>query len=291
MIINRSNTEIVTNMRENFLKLTREGESLDISQFKKKCVIYIIENLLSHRIYIGKTVDLLNRANHYIGVYRSRDKILNSETNLIFRPIDYAICTEGIVNFRMYPIAIASDRVELAMLEKEYVLKYNSVDPQIGYNTIIPTGEDFRPKVKPIGTPHTIDSKIKKAKLVACINPDEKILFISVGMKLFGDYIKSGKDMVKNCARGGFKHRGFYVVYLNNYDRNCVREKMLKSHVYYKDEYLLLVSGVEMLLDERSATNFIDAGYKCYFLTYNRDGDGETYVFENILNFFDLIED
>ena len=311
MLLNYSNTDIVSAMRENFLRLNRNGDFLDISLFKKKCVVYVIENLLTHKIYIGKTVDLLNRANQYTYICRNQDEFINNPSKVNMRPIEIAICNEGILNFRMYPLAIANDRIELAQMEKDFIIQYNSTDPNIGYNELIPTGNDYIPKVKLNGTPQSIPTKMKKAKLVACIDPDNKVLFISVGMKIFGDYIGSSKDQVKNCAKRAIRHRGFYIIYLNDVDRLQIKNKIYSkwnnfeiskarliqaggtfggySHNKYND-YLSMVSNIEIVLDDRSAARFSESGYKCYFLTYSED-KSTSYKIADISTFFDLIKD
>lgn len=275
-----SNTEIVSKMRYEFLKINRKGDPLDISQFKNKFVIYAIENLNNHKIYIGKTTHLLNRANNYIFNYR---KFLSRDNVQIGRAIIDGIITDGIENFRMYPIAVATSREELAQLEREYIVQYNTLVPN-GYNDMIPSSFDYKRK-NYVGYPQPISAKIAKSKLVACINPTTKDFVVAIGMKTFGDFMSASKDLVKNCAKRGSKLYGYNIIYLNNYDRELIKSKMYNrcNHSKNLDDYLTALSYVELMLDEQSAQCLIDAGYTCRFLSYPSSEDSDS-----LFEFYDI---
>lgn len=318
MNIIQSNTEIVSAMRYEFLKNDREGNPADISLLKKKYCIYVIENLRTSKIYIGKTTNIFNRANHYILEYRNFKNGLPLYS--VRRSIIQAICNEGIQNFRMYPIAIAQDRKELSIMEKQYVIEYNTLEPR-GYNQILPDGSEGWNTRKCSGISQPISAKISKSKIVACINSSTKELIISIGMKLFGDYIGSSKDQVKNCAKRGIKHRGYHIIYLNEYDRESIRNLVMKRYdefCYKRDlciasstsglrgkfsehneklmlmnmgDYLSASSKVSLMVDDRSAEIFINDGYTCKFLSYNTNSDSIEYEFLDISIFFSMIKD
>ena len=260
-------------------------------------MLFRSEDLNTHKLYIGKCVNLLNRSNQYTLVYR---KFINGELLEKLRPIENAIISEGISNFRMYPIAITDNRSELSMLERKYVIKYNTLSPS-GYNEALPSGYDKSHYNKAYGAPQTISAKIAKSKLVACINQETKDFIVSVGMKIFGDFIGSSKDQVKNCAKRGIKHRGYHIVYLNNFDRELIKNKMFQRYdsyyaIHFKDpendkngykltknfnEYLTAVSFAETLIDEQSAEFLIENGYTCRFLSYPYSEDSDS-LFELI---------
>lgn len=283
-----SNTDLITIYRKNFLCASIDDTTpLDVSLFKNKLCIYAIVNLKNNLKYIGKTTNLLNRANNYIWNIRNYNE---SESSLM-RSINKAMVAEGINNFRMIPIDIASNREQLAQLERKYILEYKTYDPSFGYNCMIPSGNDYFQRCpKSIAPYQSIEARKKKAKLVACINIHTKILFISVGMKLFGDMIESSKDYVKNCAKRGGECKGFYIIYLNNADRIAIKEdKQNKLALFNKNreqsiavwgkpwhfswnghaEYLSIVSLIEDMLDDFSTKSFEKMGYHCFFLNYN----------------------
>ena len=114
LINNLRNSDIISTIRSKFLLLDRDGKiPINLASFKGKGVIYCIENLKNGKRYIGKTVDLLNRSNHYILAARRNkpDK----------RPFERALVDEGIENFRMYPLEVTTNRKKLADLEVEYI--------------------------------------------------------------------------------------------------------------------------------------------------------------------------
>lgn len=289
-----SNTDIVSSMRESFLCTSLDDTTpLNINLFRDKMCIYMIENLTDHMIYIGKTVNLLNRANHYIWKIRNFNESEQDEFKL--RTINKVMIQEGIHNFRMFPIDTAETRDELAQLERKYILQYRSYKPSVGYNDVIPCGfnTNYRAPAD-MGHPHTIATKMKKSKLVACVNIHSKTFFIAVGMKIFGDLLGTTKDYVKTCAKRGGECKGFYVIYLNDTDRIAIKdEKANKLALFVKhrdnkialygkpmhyvfnghDTYLSVVSMIEDILDDFSVESIEKLGYQCYFLTYNENPD------------------
>lgn len=297
MSIILSNTEMVTNMRYSFLKLNRKGDPLDISQFKGKNVIYVVENLINHKLYVGKTTNLLNRANNYTLNYR---KFINEGIESD-RTIAKAINSEGIENFRMYPIALANDRKELANLEYQYTIQLNTLVP-LGYNDVIPSPyEGWSSRKGCTGYPQSTETKIAKSKMIAAVNLDTKEFIVAIGMKIFGDFVGSSKDQVKNCAKRGSSHRGFYIIYINNYDRNTTRDKVYSIYdAHYSNNhkgfdiggynltkkfngYLTALSYVELMLDDQSVQCLLDDGYICRFLSYPSSEDSDS-----LFEFYDI---
>lgn len=272
----KSNSEIIAEYRRKFLFLDANETPIDLTLFKGKYVIYVIVNIKTRQFYIGKTTNLLNRSNHYIWSYRNKC----DDTS---RPVIHAILSEGIENFRMYPIYISKNREELAKDEVRFVSNYMTITPNLLYNKKIPS-ESSEYHTKLIGYKTSISTKIKKAKWCIAINPDTKRLYLCTGMKIFGDLVGSSKDQVKNCTRRGIRHHGFYIFYFNDYDRQSIVEKRreaYKAHLQWKkankpnfskatfEEYLDTADIIEKALAEKSLDSLINLGYICEFLTYN----------------------
>ena len=301
LYLNLNNSAIIDNLRSKFLFLDREGTTLlNLTKCKNRYIVYCIENLKNGKRYIGKTVNILNRANHYIKAYRSPEKYTSEN-----RPIQLAISSEGIENFRMYPVYVAKDREELGRMEYEFIIQWNLTNPKYGYNVV--KSIDAINKLGKGGHSHTIDSKITRSKLVACINPKTKEFFVSIGMKLFGDYIDTSKDIVKNNAKRGSKVFGFYVIYLNKLDRQDIKERRAKKYQYFLEscarlgrtpeandyeEYLSFVDSVDILMDDHDISPFTDEGYTCKFLKYNENPDytDTTYEIADISEFLEILD-
>ena len=78
---------------------------------------------------------------------------------------------------------------------------------------------------------------------------NDKKLLMSDSMKLFGDYMGSSKDMIKNCNRMGCPYKGWFIFYIDPdkrayiLDNNVLGDKMLnvkrsdKSKNFYKTLY------------------------------------------------------
>ena len=297
IVNNLKNSDIISTIRSKFLFLDRDGKiPINLASFKGKGVIYCIENLKNGKRYIGKTVDLLNRSNHYILAAR-RNKPDG-------RPFECALVDEGIENFRMYPLEVTTNRRKLADLEIEYMYKFDTLNPEKGYNTS--TVKNYRSNKGKGGHPHTVDSKISRSKLVACINPTTKKMIISVGMKLFGDIVGTSKDIIKNNAKRGSRAFGFYIIYINETDRQDILERQEKKYQYFLEscarlgknpqannyeEYFDFVNKVSLLVADCDASVFTDLGYECYFLTYNEDPNGEPhYVVKDISEFLEILD-
>ena len=238
----------------------------------------------------------MNRSNHYIlAARRNRSD---------GRPIECALVDEGIENFRMYPLEVATTRKKLADLEVDYMRLFDTLNPEKGYNDS--TTKQYRSIKGKGGHPHTIDSKISRSKLVACINPTTKKMIISVGMKLFGDVVGTSKDIIKNNAKRGSRAFGFYIIYINETDRQDILERQEKKYRYFLEscarlgknpqannyeEYIDLVNKVSLLVADCDASVFTDLGYECYFLTYNEDPNGEPhYVVKDISEFLEILD-
>ena len=135
-------------------------------------------------------------------------------------------------------------------------------------------------------------------------------MIISVGMKLFGDYTRVTKDIIKNAARKPYKHNGYYVIYLSNVDRRTIESNYSQRRITYQkasanndksyrlarfrnnyDEYEDIVKLVDIFASEKSLSVFTEQGYTCRFLSYEIDPNVEsTYKFDDINIFMEIFK-
>jgi group I intron endonuclease len=109
--------------------------------------IYKIENLINHKLYIGKSNNIESRWVHH--------KALLNKNRHINKPLQNAWNKYGEENFDFSVIHVCNDNSVLPMLEIYYISKYNSFVNNHGYNlTIGGEGcagriitEEFRQKV------------------------------------------------------------------------------------------------------------------------------------------------
>lgn len=307
MNITERNSDKISEIREKFLVENPDSKKpLNLADFKGKMIIYVIENIKSHKLYVGKTTNLLNRCNSYIRYYRvNKGDFRNNNPYLkeSHRTIDRAIINDGIENFVMYPIDIAKNRMDLAKKEFEWCVKLKAIDPEFGYNEFLPDIISEVSRKNSPGKPHSISTKILKSKYIIAINPDLKRVYASTGMKIFGDFVHSSKDQVKNCARRGIRHNGYYIVYVNKIDREDIISKRKSDYDkfvewknankpnYHNDKYLeyfTMVDMVDELVSSQSDEIFTKNGYSCHFIDYAINVYG--YTIRNFSDFISLLK-
>lgn len=189
--------------------------------------IYCIENIKTHKKYIGAVYsnwtgiekpDPLNqlrkRASNYIYEYHSAKENKTNVSMKFTRPIIQALANEGIENFIMYPIA-ETTKANHSSMEKMLIAALDTINN--GYN-VIPGGGG----VSRLGTPHTAKGKLLRSDGIICININQKQIIFADSMKLFGDFMGSSKDMIKNSNRKGRPYKGWFIFYLNDEKRNYI---------------------------------------------------------------------
>lgn len=264
-------------LKELFLIITDEWKKY----LKKKDIfwIYIIRNTKNDKVYIGKTVDINQRALNYVNDY------LKGE---ISREISKAIYEIGIDSFSMFPLEIATNEISAEIKEKYYIDKFNSIDS--GYNMILNSTKTYKNRKRP-SVPQTLYSKTIKSKLIASINIDSGLIVFSTGLKLFGDFIGRSKDEIKSAAKRETKLENYYIYYLNPDDLSKQLEnansKISRNTVYmdYKLQYHDFLKYSNYLISiihskgEENPENF-----KMIFITQSNDDAG--YKIEDIGKFF-----
>ena len=276
--------ETMLEYREKFLDMS----SPLVKDFGGTYYVYAIINKIDHKKYIGKTKNIYDRANAYIRVY------LNEKKKYRERKIDKAIKDYGIDNFTMIPLIRCQTDNALARYEFETIKFFRATDPEYGYN--VKDHIDYSIG-NLCGYSPSIETRILKGKMVAAIHPEKKLAFICVGGRIFGDYIGTSKDMIKNTNRRGSTYKGWYVIYLDEDERIPIYEKKMSvkesSAHKFKDnhkKYHDMVELTAIFAKNPDPKIFTDQGYTLNFLTYNPDEhDSQTYLIEPIENFFKYI--
>lgn len=291
MNFDKTNSQIIEEYRSKFLCINATGDPINLKDFKDKYVVYAIENLTDHKIYIGKTSNLLNRVNHYIWAYRNKD-----EYDTQYREISKAIACEGIENFRMYPIYIAKNADDMSRAENYYTNALKASRPGMVYNMVEPPKKNERKNIiSPGARNHSVETKMKKSKPIIALNPDTKEGYFCNGMKLFGDFVGSSKDQVKNCAKRGIRHHGYYIIYLQSFDRELVSNMRKETQKDYEDwkashrpndnkgthnEYLSYVDLVDQMMSTSNTDPIINAGFKMSIIDYTPANEVSTTTYK-----------
>lgn len=110
------------------------NEPENSKKFKKKTpygVIYVIENLIDGKKYIGKTKDYSRRGSEYVR-YATDINSINVKKNSMYRIIQ----SVGILNFRMRKLYYCKSESELATAEIHYINIFKTYNPEYGYNNL-----------------------------------------------------------------------------------------------------------------------------------------------------------
>ena len=220
--------------------------------------IYCIENKLNGKKYVGSVyaiwdgiknpspvMQIRKRASNYLYEYNcAMDTTKNTATKQN-RPIIQAMVDDGFENFIMYPIAETTRDTHIAA-ENYFINTLDTIAS--GYN-VVKAASSFRKDNNPIGKKLSAEDKKARSEAILCVNMNDKKLLMSDSMKLFGDYMGSSKDMIKNCNRMGCPYKGWFIFYIDPdkrayiLDNNVLGDKMLnvkrsdKSKNFYKTLY------------------------------------------------------
>lgn len=202
--------------------------------------IYCIENTSNGKKYVGSTYStwsgvenpnprtkLLKRATNYLYEYNYVKRLLaNPEStpkikHRFNRPIISAMITDGWENFRMYPLC-ETTRTTHKSAELFWINKLDTIAN--GYNVSrVPAGIN-----KP-GRKLMAKEKQLRSEGVLCININQKQLLFSDSMKLFGDFMNSSKDMIKNSCRKGRPYKGWFIFYIDPEKRHFILETNVRG--------------------------------------------------------------
>lgn len=127
--------------------------------------------------------------------------------------------------------------------------------------------------------------------MVAAIHLQKKIVFICANGRIFGDYVGTSKDMIKNTNRKGSICKGWYIIYLDKDERDLIYERKMNKqstgrHPASAEGYQICVDLVEKFALTADPNVFTNLDYKIFFLTYNENPNIDLmYSIEPIENF------
>jgi len=217
--------------------------------------IYCIEYIKKGTKYIGSSYSiwqgvqrptayssLTKRASQYLYEYNRAIKNSSTTAKRNYRPILRAMIEYGFENFIMYPIAETTRDNHIDM-ENYFIDIFDSINS--GYN--IPHSSA---NINKIGRKMIAKDKQLRSEGIICINMNKKQIIFSESMKLFGNYMNSSKDMIKNSVRKGRPYKGWFIFYINVNKRADILERNVlgdclpvgdrhseKSKTFYKELY------------------------------------------------------
>ena len=227
---------------------------------EKISCVYMITNNLNGKRYIGQTTNYRKRISDY----------RNAEKRDLNHPIYRIIKENGSDNFTMEILQTCSPKA-LTRLENFYIKKYDTTNPEKGFNLLIGNGKNNtsasrkRKSLSHMGLKSSNDSKRKRSNMILAIK--NNILIVSESGKLFGDYIHKSKDYIKNCLRQPSKVDGYRLYYDDYQKRQEIRLKMYGKRSIRDRQYIELLDFLDEIENEGVET--IYSFYDVYYLSYD----------------------
>ena len=179
------------------------------------CCVYKITNTINNRILIGSTKNLRNRINHYRNDIKKDNPLKHYNRLFLQDVVDF-----GLFSFTVDIIEEFNENItdkELKNKETEYILKFNSINPSIGYNIRLDVDGKY------ICNDSTRDLKSKQLK--------EQW---SKGVRK--NHSNLMKEYWKNNADRREKQGGLFSKYLTKYVYNIYKNnELIKEHILYTE--------------------------------------------------------
>lgn len=160
----------------------------------KKCSIYMLTNKINGKKYIGSTIVEVNK--------RYNQHIYNAthpEAHQYNYPLYQAIRKYGLENFSFEVLlTIECEEEQIRQLEKDFIIIHNSLSPN-GYNQTLDTQHPLQSleSIKKMS-----ETKREKAKQVAEITNDNKIIKIWRSIIDCAEELKCSEKKIAACCRG-----------------------------------------------------------------------------------------
>lgn len=217
--------------------------------------IYMIRNRHNGKVYIGQTIDLHRRAMEY-------NRVRNADHRLIHRELR----DSSYDDFEFIVLETCSE-AQLSSKERYYAYRYQSLDPNKGYNRtdyfMSPNRNPSEAVRRKMSLSHTglkesADTKRKKSNTIYAIDTEANLLFVFDSAKLFGDFIGGlGKDMIKNCLTHISRCKGYILLYADKEKRETyVNKKLLNTPGWReKDVYMDIMKFLDSYCVETIVNN------------------------------------
>lgn len=128
-----------------------------MNKIKRQYIIYLITNKINGKIYIGRTTtSLKKRWSEHLACGKYWEKYYPNKTRTY---LYNAMLKHSIDNFTIKEIDKANNFEEMVKMETDYILKYKSSDPSIGYNLSLGEYGD--------GVEHIVESTRKKMSIAS----------------------------------------------------------------------------------------------------------------------------
>lgn len=200
------------------------------------CCVYKITNIVSNLILIGSTTNLNKRINHYRNDIK-KDKPLKYYNRKFFQDIiNYGINSFIVDIIEEYNCNITDN--ELKNNESKYIIKYDSINPKIGYNLRL----DINGKYICNNSTKILKSEQLKIQWENGIRDNHANIMKEYWKNNIDRKIQQSKIMSKNLTKY------IYNIYLN--------DKIIKEHIYYNElAELGFKSAIKYFSDEDKKLN------------------------------------
>lgn len=172
-------------------------------------VVYMLINRVNGKIYIGQTYNFAGRMSSYKSKIKHHPKYIS-------RPIDKAIVKYGFDSFDIKILASLEtnpeiiDDTERCILESKFIRSYDSMNPKIGYNSLVDDSHTSHCHRK--GVKHKPFTKLIKSNPILVYDFKDKSVMMYLGKRSFGDSIGKDRAIIARCAKNG-KATSHYQIY------------------------------------------------------------------------------
>ena len=163
-------------------------------------VVYMLINRVNGKIYIGQTFNFDGRMSHYRSTIQRGKKYAT-------RPIDKAIMKYGFDAFDIRILAsketdpnIENDYYR-SRLESEFIRSYDSMNPDIGYNSLLDDTHVRGFKRKSVK--HKPLTKILKSDPIIIYDIDDESVCMYLGKRSFAAAIGKDRSIIARCVKNG----------------------------------------------------------------------------------------
>ena len=190
--------------------------------------VYKLTNIITGKIYIGETSDLLNRITSHKGTPRRKSKYINT-------PIEKAVAKYGYESFSLELLVDGRDNPRIEdtayrrQVESEYIAKYNSTDPDVGYNRIeFNNTHAFSQRVNyPTGRKNSKPTRLKLSKSILAYNHEDKSVLLYCSSATYKNiHGLSDRSIVNNAASHGRMIHGSNIFHL---DYGLYKREVMKT--------------------------------------------------------------